>query len=177
MSLAEPPDAASWERIQARAEQLARRAVQQQGSLEQLIEQIRAKADLLASTPSIWPAHGWLTSGYGYRISPFTGLRDFHAGIDIAAEPGTAIVAPARGRVVFVGPMGALGNAVVLDHGHGIRTTFGHAGKLLVHPGESVERGERIASIGSTGRSTGPHVHYAVERDGRMTNPMDYIVE
>jgi murein DD-endopeptidase MepM/ murein hydrolase activator NlpD len=176
-SAAPPPDSVPWERIQARAETLARRALEQQGSLRSLIEQIRAKTDLLASTPSIWPAHGWVTSTYGYRISPFTGLRDFHAGIDISAEPGTEIVAPARGRVAFVGSMGALGNAVVLDHGHGIRTTFGHAKALLVQPGQSVERGQKIALVGSSGRSTGPHVHYAVERDGRLTNPIDYIVE
>ena len=178
VSSAEPlPDSVPWERIQARAETLARRALQQQGSLRSLLDQIRDKADQLASTPSIWPAHGWLTSLYGYRISPFTGLREFHAGIDISAEPGAEIVAPARGRVVSAGPMGAFGNAVVLDHGHGIRTTFGHAKALLVQPGQRVERGQRIALVGSTGRSTGPHVHYAVERNGRFTNPIDYIVE
>jgi murein DD-endopeptidase MepM/ murein hydrolase activator NlpD len=172
-----PRSAADWSPIQAKADQLARQALQQQGSLKILIEQIRGKAERLASTPSIWPAHGWLTSRFGYRISPFTGLHDFHAGIDIAAEPGTTIVAPARGRVVSAGPMGPLGNVVVLEHGHGLRTTFGHAREVLVREGQTVERGERIASVGSSGRSTGPHLHYAVERDGRLTNPIDYIIE
>jgi murein DD-endopeptidase MepM/ murein hydrolase activator NlpD len=161
----------------ARAQRLASRAAEQQGSFERLLELLRGKADQLASTPSIWPAKGWLTSRYGYRISPFTGLRDFHGGVDVAAEPGTEIVAPARGRVVQAGAQGALGNVVVLDHGFGIRTTFGHAQDLLVHEGQSVERGERIASVGNSGRSTGPHLHYAVARNGRLTNPLDYIVE
>lgn len=172
-----PPDGEAWARMADRAERLSSRATEQRSSFERLIELLRGKALRLASTPSIWPARGWLTSRYGYRISPFTGLRDFHGGIDVAAESGTEIVAPARGRVVLAGTQGALGNVVVLDHGFGIRTTFGHAQTLWVGTGQTVERGERIASLGSSGRSTGPHLHYAVERDGRLTNPLDYIVE
>ena len=173
----DPPSRADWVRLQARAAWLLARAQQQERSLQGLLEAVRGKADQLASTPSIWPAKGWLTSRFGYRISPFTGLREFHAGIDISAEPGTDIVAPARGRVVFAGVQGAFGNVVILDHGHGLRTLFGHARELHVHPGQSVERGQSIASVGSTGHSTGPHLHYAVERDGRLTNPIDFIVQ
>ena len=168
---------AQWVRLQARAAWILGRAQQQEKSLQDLLEAIRGKAEQLASTPSIWPAQGWLTSRFGYRISPFTGLRELHAGIDISAEPGTDVVAPARGRVVFAGIQGAFGNTVILDHGYGIRTIFGHARELHVHPGQMVERGQSIASVGSTGRSTGPHLHYGVERDGRLTNPIDYVVE
>jgi murein DD-endopeptidase MepM/ murein hydrolase activator NlpD len=177
VSSTEPLAPAQWARIQARPVQLARQALRQQDSLRSLIELIRGKAERLASTPSIWPAKGWLTSRFGYRISPFTGLRDFHAGIDIAAEPGTEVVASARGRVVFAGPKGSLGKVAILEHGFGIRTTYGHAQEVLVRPGQAVERGQVIASVGSSGRSTGPHLHYAVERDGRTANPIDYIVE
>jgi len=172
-----PLGRAEWVRLQARAAWILGRAQLQEKSLENLLEAIRGKADRLASTPSIWPAHGWLTSRFGYRISPFTGLRELHAGLDISAEPGTEIVAPARGRVVFAGTQGAFGNVVILDHGFGIRTLFGHAREIRVKQGQTVERGQVIASVGSSGRSTGPHLHYGVERDGRLTNPIDYIVE
>ena len=177
VSSAEPLDRAQWVRLQERAAWILGRAQLQEKSLQSLLDAIRGKAERLASTPSIWPAKGWLTSRFGYRISPFTGLRELHAGLDISAEPGTEIVAPARGRVVFAGVQGAFGNVVILDHGYGIRTIFGHARELRVRPGQTVERGQLIASVGSTGRSTGPHLHYAIERDGRLTNPLDYIVE
>jgi murein DD-endopeptidase MepM/ murein hydrolase activator NlpD len=131
----------------------------------------------LASTPSIWPTEGWVTSGYGYRISPFTGRRTFHAGIDIASDFGTRIVAPARGRVVFVGRKGSLGKTLKIDHGFGLRTFYGHAAEIHVERGQEIERGERIASVGSTGRSTGPHLHYSVEVNGRSVNPRNYIFE
>lgn len=163
--------------LAAMLEDLSRRAQRRLGSLQRLVAAVEAKAAQLAATPSTWPTRGWLTSRYGYRISPFTGLRDFHAGIDIAAEPGTEIVAPARGRVSFVGRKGAFGNTVILDHGYGLRTTYGHTQRALVRPGQSVERGQAIARVGSSGRSTGPHLHYALEVNGRFTNPADYILE
>jgi len=177
VSSATPLGRAEWVRLQARAAWILARAQLQEKSLENLLDAIRGKADRLASTPSIWPTHGWLTSRFGYRISPFTGLRELHAGLDISAEPGTEIIAPARGRVVFAGTQGAFGNVVILDHGFGIRTLFGHTREIRVRPGQTVERGQVIASVGSSGRSTGPHLHYGVERNGRLTNPIDYIVE
>ena len=153
------------------------RAAAQALSLEDLIERLEGKRHRLASTPSIWPAEGWVTSGYGDRISPFTGRRVFHAGLDIASDFGTPIVAPARGRVVFAGRKGLLGRTLVIDHGFGLRTSYGHAGEIYVEKGERVERGERIASVGSSGRSTGPHLHYAVEVGGKSVDPQDYIFE
>jgi murein DD-endopeptidase MepM/ murein hydrolase activator NlpD len=146
-------------------------------SMEDLVAQLDGKSKRLAATPSIWPAEGWLTSRFGYRVSPFTSKRQFHAGIDVAANLGTEIVAPAEGKVVSAGKRGALGKRVVIDHGYGVRTTYGHLEKFLVGAGDRVERGQLIASVGSTGRSTGPHLHYAVEVNGKARNPLDYILD
>ena len=139
--------------------------------------QLEDKHSRLTSMPSIWPTRGWLTSRFGPRISPFTGRRQHHAGIDIASATGADIVAPAAGRVVFVGRKGPLGNTVVVEHGFGVRTLFGHAEKIHVKIGQELKRGELLASVGSTGRSTGPHVHYVVEVNGKARNPLDYIFD
>ena len=142
-----------------------------------LVDGLETRRVQLASTPSIYPTNGWLTSGYGRRVSPFTGQPHFHSGIDIAANFGTPVVAPAAGRVHFVGRKGALGRAVVLDHGYGLRTTYGHLAETNVKRGQRLERGERLGAVGSTGRSTGPHLHYAISVQGRHVNPMQYILE
>jgi murein DD-endopeptidase MepM/ murein hydrolase activator NlpD len=146
-------------------------------SLAELVEALRGKTDQLASTPSVWPARGWVTSGFGRRVSPFTGKPQAHKGIDIAAERGTQIVAPARGRVIWVGRKGPLGKAVEIDHGFGIKTVYGHCDAIHVSKGQRVERGQWIAAIGSTGRSTGPHLHYGIEVDGRAVDPRKYILD
>jgi len=146
-------------------------------SLEFLLGQLDDKRQRLVSSPSIWPSKGWLTSRFGSRVSPFTGRRQKHNGIDIAAADGTPIHAPARGRVTFAGRKGPLGNALVLDHGFGVKTVYGHTKEILVNTGDTVERGDRIALIGSTGRSTGPHLHYVVEVKGKPRNPLDYIFD
>jgi murein DD-endopeptidase MepM/ murein hydrolase activator NlpD len=156
---------------------LASRVTTQAMSFAELVEGLEGKRHRLASTPSIWPTEGWVTSGYGYRTSPFTGRRSFHAGLDIASDFGTPIVAPARGRVAFAGRKGPLGKTLVIDHGFGLRTSYGHAAEIHVAKGQQIERGDRIASVGSTGRSTGPHLHYAVEVKGRSVNPHNYIFE
>ena len=146
-------------------------------SLEVLLDQLADKRQRLVSMPSIWPAKGWLTSRFGPRVSPFTGRRQVHGGIDIAAASGTSIYAPARGRVVFAGRKGPLGNALVLDHGFGVKTVYGHTKVIHVDTGETVERGQEIAAIGSTGRSTGPHLHYVIEVSGKARDPLDYIFD
>jgi len=146
-------------------------------SLKDLVDELEDKHQRLASSPAIWPARGWLTSGFGKRISPFTGRRQFHAGIDIASARGTPVVAPARGRVEFVGAKGPLGNALLIDHGYGVRTQYGHNDKILVKRGDVVERGQKIALVGNTGRSTGPHLHYTVEVNGKAVNPIDFIFD
>lgn len=163
--------------LDARATHLGADAEERVESLAHLLDQLEDKQDKLASSPSVWPSRGWLTSRFGARISPFTGRRQMHAGLDIAAASGTPIVAPARGRATFVGSKGPLGRALVIDHGFGVKTMYGHTREIFVKPGETVERGQRIASIGSTGRSTGPHLHYVIEVNGVPRNPLDYIFD
>jgi len=163
--------------LEEAAEYLGEVAEGRAHSLEELVDSLEGKRDFLASSPSVWPAKGWLTSRYGYRVSPFTGRRQFHAGIDIAGATGTAVVAPARGKVTFAGKDGPLGNAVIIDHGWGVRTRYGHNKELFVKKGDRVERGDRIAALGNSGRSTGPHLHYVVEVNGKTRNPLDYIFD
>ena len=132
---------------------------------------------LLASTPSIWPVRGYLSSGYGRRSDPFTGQTSFHPGIDISAPPGTEIKAPADGVVVSVGRRGAYGKAIVLDHGFDIVTRYGHMKEYNVSPGQRVQRGDVIGFVGNTGRSNAPHVHYEVWVRDKLQNPVHYILE
>jgi len=153
------------------------KANDQAESLELLLDQLDDKRVKLASMPSVWPARGWLTSRFGPRVSPFTGRRQLHAGIDIASRLGSPIVAPAHGRVSYVGRKGPMGNTLILDHGFGVKTIYGHTSEIHVKPGQTVERGQEIALMGSTGRSTGPHLHYVVEVNGKPRNPLDYIFD
>ena len=179
--LPEFEDAASiapmFESLDRAAVGLAKGAGSRAESLEVLLGQLDDKRTRLVSSPSIWPAKGWLTSRFGARVSPFTGRRQRHSGIDIAASSGTPIHAPARGRVSFAGRKGPLGNALVINHGFGMKTVYGHTKEILVKTGETVERGDKIALIGSSGRSTGPHLHYVVEVNGKPRNPLDYIFD
>ena len=163
--------------LRVEAERLGHVAAGQELSLGGLIAQLEDKHHHLVSSPAIWPAKGWLTSRFGPRISPFTGLRQFHSGIDIAGAMGTDVIAPARGRVIFVGSKGPLGNTIEIDHGYGVRTHFGHNSAVAVRVGQEVERGQVIAKLGSTGRSTGPHLHYSVEVNGKAMNPLDFIFD
>ncbi len=135
------------------------------------------QTELLASTPSIWPVRGYLSSGYGRRSDPFTAQPGFHPGIDISAPPGTEIKAPADGVVVSVGRRGAYGKAVVIDHGFDIVTRYGHMQDYNVRPGQRVRRGEVIGFVGNTGRSNAPHVHYEVWVRDKLQNPVHYILE
>jgi len=133
--------------------------------------------ELLASTPSIWPLRGYLSAGFGNRIDPFTGLRDFHPGIDISVPRGTRVLAPADGVVVFCGPRAGYGNAMMIDHGFGVVTRYGHLDGFNVRPGQRVKRGDPIAFSGNTGRSTAPHLHYEVWVNDQMRNPIEFIID
>jgi murein DD-endopeptidase MepM/ murein hydrolase activator NlpD len=161
--------------LQRGAEQLGELAISQERSLAEVAGQLESKRTRLAATPAIWPTKGWLTSRFGTRISPFTNQKQFHAGIDIAGERGTEVFAPAQGKVVFSGNRGPLGKSIIIDHGYGVRTQYGHSDDLYVKTGERVQRGQRIATLGNSGRSTGPHLHYVVEVKGKAVNPLDYI--
>jgi murein DD-endopeptidase MepM/ murein hydrolase activator NlpD len=159
------------------AKRLGQLAASQERSLAEVTGQLESKRAHLAATPAIWPAKGWLTSRFGTRTSPFTNQKQFHAGIDIAGERGTDVVSPAQGKVVFSGKRGPLGKSIIIDHGYGVRTQYGHSDDLYVKSGETVQRGQRIAALGNSGRSTGPHLHYVVEVKGKAVNPLDYIFD
>ena len=146
-------------------------------SLKELKAFIEEKASVLAATPTILPAKGRVTAGYGYRKSPFTGQRELHEGLDIAGPYGSPIVATADGIVTFAGPLAGYGNVVFVDHGHGFSTFYAHCSSYRVREAQRVRRGEVIAFVGTTGRTTGPHVHYEVHVNGVISNPMKYMVD
>ena len=148
-----------------------------QFSFQELDEYLKNQKSLLASTPSIWPTRGWVTSAFGYRKSPFTGLPEKHEGLDISARLGSEVRSTADGKVILTGREGGYGNMVEIDHGYGVLTRYGHNSKNLVKVGDKVKRGQVIALIGSTGRSTGPHVHYEVLVNGIPVSPRNYILE
>lgn len=129
----------------------------------------------LSSTPSLWPVRGWLTSSFGIRRSPFTRRARFHEGIDIAAPWGIAVRTTGDGVVKYAGYKGGLGKTVIVDHGYGMTTTYGHNSRLKVTVGDKVKRGQVIASVGNTGHSTGPHLHYEVHVDGVPVNPLSFV--
>ena len=130
---------------------------------------------LAAATPSIWPAQGWLSSTMGHRIDPFTGGDDFHAGLDIAGERGQPVYATAAGTVTHTGFQGGYGNLIVLDHGFGLETRYGHLLNYSVKQGAKVKRGDIIGHVGNTGRSTGYHLHYEVLANGKLLNPLQLL--
>jgi murein DD-endopeptidase MepM/ murein hydrolase activator NlpD len=132
---------------------------------------------LLASTPSIWPVRGYLSAGFGNRIDPFTGQRDFHTGIDVSTPQGTKIISPADGVVISCAVKGGYGNALIVDHGFGIVTRYAHLDHFNVRPGQRVHRGDVIGFVGSTGRSTAPHLHYEVWVRDQAQNPIQYILD
>jgi murein DD-endopeptidase MepM/ murein hydrolase activator NlpD len=143
---------------------------------QELLHAMRDNREMLAITPSIWPVEGFVTSRFGYRVSPVSGRRDFHKGLDISARIGTPIVAPAAGTVSFAGEDGAYGNSVRIQHGGGVITGYAHMQRLAVKEGQSVRRGTVIGNVGNSGRSTGPHLHYEVVINGVPVNPMRYIL-
>jgi murein DD-endopeptidase MepM/ murein hydrolase activator NlpD len=146
-------------------------------SFRELKALLEEKRSLLDSTPTIWPVKGLVTAGYGFRTSPFTGQREMHEGLDVAAPHGTPVVATADGVVSFTGPLSAFGNVVFINHGHGFTTFYAHNTSIRAKEGQTVKRGEVIAYVGATGRATGPHVHYEVQVNGTTVNPMKYIVD
>lgn len=135
------------------------------------------KLRFLNATPNTLPVDGWITSEFGERVSPTSGGYRMHYGLDIAAPTGTAVRAPADGRVLVAESKGGYGQEVLIDHGYGVMTLYGHASKLFVKEGQEVKKGQQIALVGSTGSSTGPHCHYEVHVDGIPTDPMQYVLK
>ncbi len=144
---------------------------------EKLLTGLESQRNLLASTPAVFPTKGWITSKFGYRKSPFTELKEFHEGLDISNREGTPVIAPANGVISATGYNRLIGNFVMIDHGYGIVTSYLHLNKILVKRDQTVKRGALIAQIGSTGRSTGPHLHYAVRLNGAFVDPEKYILD
>ena len=139
-------------------------------------ESLSQRQSLLKATPAISPAKGWVTSNFGYRISPYTNTTVFHQGLDIAASPGTPVRATGSGVVTYTGYDAGYGKLVSIDHGYGILTRYGHNAEIFVVMGQKVKRGDVIATVGNTGRSTGPHLHYEVRLNSIPINPKNYIL-
>jgi len=157
-------------------ERLKSEAVSREDSLSELEKLLQTKKEMLVHTPSVWPVQGWVTSGFGFRTNPFTGLTQMHEGLDISNRLGTPVIAPADGIVSATGKDFSYGNVVVISHGFGVTTHFYHLSKILVSAGQKMRRGDKIAEVGTTGKSTGPHLHYEVKVNGIPVNPTRYIL-
>jgi len=157
-------------------ERLKSEAASREESLSELERLLQTKRDVLVSTPSIWPVQGWVTSGFGFRANPFTGLTQMHEGMDISNRIGTLIVATADGIISDIGSDWAHGRILVISHGFGMMTRYSHLNKVLVRVGQKVKRGDKIAEVGMSGKTTGPHLHYEVRLNGIPANPMRYIL-
>ena len=148
--------------------------------LESRLQTVRSDVDkrnqLAAATPSIWPTHGWLSSSAGYRADPFTGERDFHPGLDISADKGDPIYSTADGTVTHAASAGNYGNLVIVDHGYGLETRYGHMSAFKVKVGQQVKRGDLLGLVGATGRATSSHLHYEVRANGRILNPLQLLL-
>ncbi len=163
--------------MHTQVDHLRNTAAVQRSDLQYLLKGVIQKQNFLAATPSIHPLkEGWVTSRFGNRTSPFTGLQEFHTGLDVGAAEGTPVVAPGDGTVTFAGTKGHYGKVLIVHHGHGLSTRYAHLSKMLKRPGEAVSRGDVIGLVGETGRSTGPHLHYEVRLNGTAVNPKNYIL-
>jgi murein DD-endopeptidase MepM/ murein hydrolase activator NlpD len=158
------------------------------GLLRTVLEGLESRLDLVQrnverrnalanATPSIWPAHGWLTSTMGRRTDPMTGGDDYHPGLDIAGDKGQPVYATASGVVTHAARQGSYGNLIVIDHGFGLQTRYGHLSGFQVHEGDRVQRGDLIGLLGATGRATGTHLHYEVLANGRLLNPLKLLTQ
>ncbi len=164
------------QQMKADVERLQSEAISQELSLAELEKNLQTKKEMMVHTPSLWPTMGWVTSGFGFRTNPFSGLSQMHEGMDISNRVGTLVVAPSDGIVSDVGNDLVYGKILVISHGFGMTSRYCHLSKALVKAGQKVNRGDKIAEIGMTGRTTGPHLHYEVRLNGIPVNPMRYIV-
>ena len=145
--------------------------------LQALVETVENRRARWEATPAIWPVKGWVTSGFGPRMSPFTGRPAKHHGIDIRASIGTPVVAPAAGTVVRRTHDTGFGKVLTVNHGHGVSTRYGHLHTMDATVGQSISRGDVIGTVGNTGLSTGPHLHYEVHVNKVRIDPMKFILE
>ena len=153
------------------------RASLQEQTMHELYELLQDQKALLTHTPSVWPVKGWLTSVFGYRASPFTGRIQMHEGIDVATRMGTPVIAPADGTIIRVHTLEGYGKTLLIDHGYGVTTRYGHNSEILAKAGDRVKRGDVIAKVGMTGITTAPHLHYEVRVNGVPVDPKKYILD
>lgn len=164
-----------FSKIQEEIDQLRVAIDLRRQSQEEIRGLFNDQRSIFSAKPVGWPVKGWLTSLFGMRKSPFTGRRVFHEGIDIACRTGTPVTASADGIVSRAGIKSGYGKLVIVDHGYGYQTYYGHNSKIFVKVGQRVKRGDKISAVGSTGRSTGPHLHYEVRLNGTPVNPRKYL--
>lgn len=161
--------------VETRAAQLSGLVDELDPRMSAMVQDLEDWRSYRAALPSTWPAYGVLTSEFGYRRSPFSRRWKFHSGIDVAAPRGTPIYAAAPGVVTFAGYNSGYGRMIEIDHGHGVKTRYAHNTSHFVQEGDVMDVGERIATVGSTGRATGPHVHFEVLIDGQQVDPLEYL--
>jgi murein DD-endopeptidase MepM/ murein hydrolase activator NlpD len=177
LAVLDPQTAQDVGRVSQSTDELMRQAEFQRYSYLEIVESLEQQKQVWAHVPSISPViDGRRTSSFGRRLDPFTERPSFHEGVDMTAQRGTSIVATANGRVTFAGKNHGYGISVCIDHGNGLETLYAHLLDVKVRRGQTVKRGEEIARLGSTGRSTAPHVHYEVQLNGRPVNPETYIL-
>jgi len=148
----------------------------QKGEKAELMGLLDRQKSILASTPSVWPARGWVSSGFGYRLSPFTNEKELHRGLDICNRKGAPVIAPAGGVVISIESDPGYGKTVTINHGYGLNTMYAHLEKVHVKKGQEVRRHQEIAQVGDSGRTTGFHLHYEVHLNGVPVNPLRYIL-
>jgi len=149
---------------------------QLEDNINELDQLLLDKTSFIRSTPTLYPADGWITSYFGPRLSPYAGRMKMHEGLDVGGPIGTPIVAPADGVIAFSGVKPGFGNYLQIDHGYGVETCYGHNDNLFVKKGQIVKRGTKVATIGNTGYSTGPHLHYEVRVNGIPVDPFYFIL-
>lgn len=175
--LAQEKASTDYSSLVVRIDRAVRETQLKEQSVIELWESLSERQSLLNATPNVKPARGWITSRFGYRLNPFNGKQAMHAGIDIAASPGSPVYSPADGVVTFASYDESYGKLVSIDHGYGVSTRFGHNSQVYVHVGQKVSKWDVIAAVGNTGRSTGPHLHYEVRISGTPVNPMNFVLD
>jgi murein DD-endopeptidase MepM/ murein hydrolase activator NlpD len=166
-----------YAKLSIRVDQVSKLTQLREQGVMELWELLQDRSALLAATPSTKPVQGWYTSRFGYRVSPYTDKPMMHEGLDIAAAPGTPVFSPADGTVTYAGYDPGYGKLVIINNGYGVETRFGHNSQIAVTVGQKIRHGDRICMVGSTGRSTGPHLHYEVRVNGQPIDPINYILE
>lgn len=161
--------------VEARAEGLLEVLREVEPRIGRAAEDVTDLLTIRAALPQVWPASGVLTSGFGYRRSPIYRSRKFHSGIDVSAPRGARVVSVAPGTVTMARYNGGYGRMVVVDHGFGIESRYAHNTSIFVDEGDYVEAGQVVATVGTTGQTTGPHLHFELMVDGQAVDPLDYL--